>query len=252
MLSKAILLCVNFVDYVTESALFVKISLLKLLHSVFLRDTSMQNLDMKNLVPTKPFSVAGFLLLLSFALFPYKAFAIPSFAAQTGQPCSACHVGAFGPQLKPYGRDFKLYGYVTSDRPKDNLADNWPERFSMMMKSSFNHINTDKNPAPAAGLGPNDNFTLDQVALYYGGRITPEIGLFQEVSYDGVNHNFFWDALDVRHAWDGTLFGTDYVGGILVGNQLGETSIWNSTPPNAFPYNSSGVAPDTGSRYLVR
>jgi hypothetical protein len=25
--------------------------------------------------------------------------AVPSFAAQTGEPCSACHVGGFGPQL---------------------------------------------------------------------------------------------------------------------------------------------------------
>ena len=43
------------------------------------------------------------------------ALAVPAFAKQTGQPCAACHVGAFGPQLKPYGRDFKLHGYVASD-----------------------------------------------------------------------------------------------------------------------------------------
>ena len=41
--------------------------------------------------------------------------AAPSFAQQTGQPCAACHVGAFGPQLKQHGRDFKLNGYVASD-----------------------------------------------------------------------------------------------------------------------------------------
>ena len=41
--------------------------------------------------------------------------ALPSFAIQTGQPCAACHIGAFGPQLNPYGRDFKLHGYVASD-----------------------------------------------------------------------------------------------------------------------------------------
>ena len=171
------------------------------------------------------------------------AFAIPSFAAQTGQPCSACHVGAFGPQLKPYGRDFKLYGYVTSDRPKDNLADNWYERFTMMAKGGFTHTNSGQSPAPAEGTGPNDNFTFDQLAGYYGGRITPEIGGIQEFSYDGINHKLFWDAMDVRHAWEGTVLGTDYVGGILASNQLGNTSFWNSTPPNSFPYNSSGVAP---------
>jgi hypothetical protein len=38
--------------------------------------------------------------------------AVPSFAAQTGQPCAACHVGAFGPQLTPLGRSFKIGGYT--------------------------------------------------------------------------------------------------------------------------------------------
>ena len=31
------------------------------------------------------------------------AHAVPSFARQTGADCAACHVGAFGPQLTPYG-----------------------------------------------------------------------------------------------------------------------------------------------------
>ena len=30
--------------------------------------------------------------------------ALPAFAAQTGQPCTACHIGGFGPQLTPLGR----------------------------------------------------------------------------------------------------------------------------------------------------
>lgn len=179
----------------------------------------------------------------SLLLFSPDASAIPSFAAQTGQPCSACHVGAFGPQLKPYGRDFKLYGYVTSDRPNDNFADNWAERFSVMSQSSFTNTSKDQSPNPAPGTGPNNNFTLDQVSAYYGGRITSTVGGIQEFTYDGVGKAFTWDAMDVRHAWEGSLLGKDYVGGILVGNQLGNTSIWNSTPPNAFPYNSSRIAP---------
>ena len=38
--------------------------------------------------------------------------AIPAFAAQTGQPCTACHIGGFGPQLTPLGRAFKIGGYT--------------------------------------------------------------------------------------------------------------------------------------------
>ena len=40
------------------------------------------------------------------------AAALPSFAAQTGQPCVACHVGGFGPQLTPFGEIFKITGYT--------------------------------------------------------------------------------------------------------------------------------------------
>lgn len=35
------------------------------------------------------------------------AHAVPSFARQTGADCASCHVGAFGPQLTPYGIKFK-------------------------------------------------------------------------------------------------------------------------------------------------
>ena len=41
-----------------------------------------------------------------------RAVALPSFAQQTGQPCVTCHVGAFGPQLTPFGRALKLGGYT--------------------------------------------------------------------------------------------------------------------------------------------
>jgi hypothetical protein len=186
--------------------------------------------------------IAG--LALAALCLPKNAFAIPSFAAQTGQPCSACHIGAFGPQLKPYGRDFKLDGYTSSDRPNDNIVDNWYERFTTSIWGSFNRTDKDMPPSPGGvGYGPNDNFSLDQAALYFGGRITPHVGAIAEYSYDGANKRFFWDAMDLRYAHDGELFDQDYVAGLVVGNQLGNTSVWNSTPPNGFPYNASRIAP---------
>ena len=38
--------------------------------------------------------------------------ALPSFSRQTGQNCSVCHTQSFGPNLTPFGRDFKLGGYT--------------------------------------------------------------------------------------------------------------------------------------------
>src|ERR1041385_3441460 len=45
-------------------------------------------------------------------LFADPANAVPAFAVQTGQPCQTCHIGAFGPQLTPFGRQFKINGYT--------------------------------------------------------------------------------------------------------------------------------------------
>jgi len=42
------------------------------------------------------------------------AAALPSFAAQTGAPCVACHIGGFGPQLTPFGISFRENGYTFS------------------------------------------------------------------------------------------------------------------------------------------
>jgi hypothetical protein len=41
-----------------------------------------------------------------------RADALPSFTGQTGAPCSACHIGGFGPQLTPFGIYFKAAGYT--------------------------------------------------------------------------------------------------------------------------------------------
>ena len=186
----------------------------------------------------------SFVVALSAMFFaPHQAHAIPSFTAQTGQPCSACHVGAFGPQLKPYGRDFKMGGYVASDRSDDNIAGNWYERLTVAAKTSFTHNNQDIAPSPGGvGFRPNDNLAFDQGMAFFGGRITQNVGALAEVSYDGVAQTFFWDAVDIRRAWDVELFGQDVTAGVMLDNQIGNTSVWNSGAPWGFPYNSSALA----------
>jgi len=79
--------------------------------------------------------------LALFALAGGKAAAVPSFAVQTGQPCAACHVGGFGPQLTPFGRDFKMRGYTTRV-----TSFNLP--FSAMAVASYIHTLKDQPPAP--------------------------------------------------------------------------------------------------------
>src|ERR1039458_8691604 len=70
---------------------------------------------------TRRFRVFVLLSLTGLMALTRGAEALPSFAVQTGQPCAACHVGAFGPQLTSYGRDFKLYGYINDNTKKHSL-----------------------------------------------------------------------------------------------------------------------------------
>ena len=67
-----------------------------------------------------PKLLAGLALaLLGLLLADPPAKALPAFATQTGQPCTACHIGGFGPQLTPLGTAFKIGGYTQPARERD-------------------------------------------------------------------------------------------------------------------------------------
>ena len=166
-----------------------------------------------------------------------RAWAIPAFAEQTGQPCSQCHVGAFGPQLKPYGRDFKLFGYVSSDGEKHLPG------VAITLQSGYTRTAEDQPGNADQGLKANHNLILDQqVSVYFGGRLGNETGAFVQGTYDGTMAAWAWDNLDLRYAHAATLFGKDVVAGLTLNNSPTVQDLWNSTPVWGFPYNGSSVA----------
>lgn len=87
-----------------------------------------------------------------------SAMAVPAFTEQTGQVCAACHVGGFGPQLTPFGRDFKLSGYTLRASPEFTLP------LSAIAIADFVHTQKDQSP-PAPDFGTNNNPTIDQIIL---------------------------------------------------------------------------------------
>ncbi len=198
----------------------------------------------RRLTPTAPahimWSVLSVLTLAS-----GRAYAVPSFAEQTGQPCAACHVGAFGPQLTRFGRDFKLNGYTASDGKKHGLP------LAATTQLSFTHTN-DAQPAPAAPhFAANNNFAIDQASFYYAGRIAPGFGGFVQVTYDGIAGQLHIDNADVRYAHDSELFENDWIYGFTVNNSPAVSDLWNSTPVWGFPYNSSPLAPSPMAAALI-
>src|ERR1700722_8483002 len=53
-------------------------------------------------------------VLIAASLFGARgAYAVPSYARETGLPCSSCHTTA--PELTPFGRLFKLNGYTITN-----------------------------------------------------------------------------------------------------------------------------------------
>jgi len=176
---------------------------------------------------------------------PHNAYAIPAFAQQTGQPCAACHVGAFGPQLKEYGRQFKLNGYAASDGKDHGIP------LAVSVQTSFTHTDAAQPSPPAPHFADNNNFAIDQTSLYYGGRVTPWLGAFVQVTYDGIADQLQIDNTDIRHSKDSDLFGEDLVYGFTVNNSPTVSDLWNSTPVWGFPYNSSALSPTPVASALI-
>ena len=178
-------------------------------------------------------AIAGGLMIFAST----QALAVPSFAVQTGMPCSACHVGGFGPQLTPLGRQFKLEGYTM------RAGDSFTVPFSAMAVASFLHTQSDRAEPPAPHYGVNDNVTLDQVSLFAAGGIGDHFGGFSQFTYDGVGRAFSWDNLDLRAVDHVTIGGSDVLIGASLNNAPGVQDIWNTMPAWGFPYTDSDLAP---------
>ncbi|HEY2633518.1 MAG TPA: hypothetical protein VGI51_02285 [Steroidobacteraceae bacterium] len=173
------------------------------------------------------------------------AVALPSFARQTGLPCARCHTVAYGPALTAYGRQFKLNGYVWGDA-KEVIPP-----IAAMVQGGFTRTAKAQTEPPADHFATNDNLSVDQVSLFYGGRITQHIGAFVQVTYSGEDRKTTWDNLDVRYAHATSIGDKSVVFGVSVNNNPTVQDLWNSTPGWGFPYITSGLAPSPTAAPMI-
>ncbi len=174
---------------------------------------------------------------------PHAARAVPAFAQQTGQPCKACHVGGFGPELTKFGREFKLGGYTLRAHASVPLA--------AMALASFTHTAKDQSPPPEHFHG-NDNVALDQLSLFVAGGIGSHLGGFaQLVTYDGVERHVAWDNIDLRAVTDAKILGADSILGITLNNNPTVQDPWNTLPAWGFPFTDTAVSPTPGAGELI-
>jgi hypothetical protein len=177
----------------------------------------------------------GALTMTALCLSAPHALAVPAFAAQTGEPCQACHVGGFGPQLTAFGREFKLQGYTLRTTPF-----NVP--LSVMSVASYLHTNQAQDPPPP-GFSGNDNVALDQVSLFFAGGFGAHVGAFVQGTYDGVARAWTWDNLDLRLVNATKVGKTDVTFGLSLNNNPTVQDAWNTLPAWGSPYTSSSLAP---------
>ena len=168
---------------------------------------------------------------------PPSAEAVPSFARQTGQPCSTCHT-AF-PELTPFGRRFKLGGYTMGG----GLSFTEAPPVSAMVIPTFTHTQTNQDAPPSPGTHTNNNTVLQQASLFYGGKIYENVGAFIQGTYDRASQHVFLDNTDIRYADTTKFLGMDLLYGVTVNNSPTVQDVWNTTPAWGFPYIASTLAP---------
>ena len=114
---------------------------------------------------------------LAAAAYMPTASAVPAFARQTHQPCVACHIGGFGPQLTPFGRLFKLGGYTMKAGNQSNLP------LSVMLVESYTHTSASQPSPPANGFHNNNNLEMQQASIFVAGRLSDHMGVLGQATY---------------------------------------------------------------------
>ena len=196
-----------------------------------------------NQADQKPMSariVRAFVLVCATLFLTGPAWAVPSYARQTGYACVKCHIGGYGPQLTPYGIKFKINGYTESDHKGFKLP------LAAMIMAGFTHTETGQNPPPTPHDNANDNFDVNQISAFFAGRLTDDLGVFSQVTYDGVGKGTAIDNVDIRLAHDFVIAKTDAILGLDVNNNPTVSDPGNTQPAWYFPYIGTALVSGTG------
>ena len=198
---------------------------------------------MISLLASVPALSVAFLATLN----PTSVRAVPSFARQTGLPCSGCHYTP--PELNPAGRKFKLLGYVDKDKETKTVTDEPKKRHagldllsSLPLSAMFEtSLTATKTPQPGT---QNGSFEFPQdVSVFLAGAWATHVGSFLQVTYNTQDDHFSIDNTDIRYAnktecgRQGTRLRRD------LNNNPAVEDLWNDTPAWGFPWIASDSAP---------
>jgi hypothetical protein len=172
------------------------------------------------------------------------AYALPSYARQTGQRCAACHVGGNYPQLTPWGRFFKLAGYTPGKEFIDREGFEYLP-LGILGRAGITWAGQPKNSQGHTVIADNGAPEFYDVAFELGTKATDWAGVFAE--YAVFNTFPGWKGLSARTDIRATHFFHPKNHELLVGfdmnNEPSVQDVWNTVPAWQYPFFSTPQAP---------
>ena len=181
---------------------------------------------------------ASGLLTAFIALIPLDAQALPAFARQTGQNCVACHAGGQFPELTPYGRMFKMTGYTIGSRAVPLSV------MGVVNSAKVSDTSKSDNPTgPGGDFEKNGKVLFSSASLFIAGKVTDNIGLFSQITYDnfanpkvdsadnptgGFTGHTSADNIDLRYADRFVDANKDLIVGLSLNNNPSVSDPWNT------------------------
>ena len=115
-----------------------------------------------------------------------------------------------------------------------------------MVQTSYTELNK-KLPGTQNG---NVDFP-QQLSLFYAGEITPHLGAFIQLTYDGQDGTIGMDNVDIRYYHQVQIGAKELLCGLTLNNNPTVQDIWNSTPAWGYPYASSEEEPSPIAATLI-
>ncbi len=194
----------------------------------------------------KPWFCGLVILAVVLSIAPFESVhATTSFARQTGEPCTACHMQAYGPWLTQYGQKFKLDGYVAGH------ANKLPDVINPLAVEVIGSVTNTQQDVPegtyfdnTTGHSKANNGVLtDWAAVYYTGRITDKIGSYLQLNINPqIGRSVSLAMADIRIADHATIKGNALTYGLTFNNAPTMSDFWMTTPAWMYPYTQSSVA----------
>ena len=180
-----------------------------------------------------------------------NAWALPSFARQTGWSCATCHTSF--PQLTPMGRMFSLMGFTTTNlQPQQKIEAKVGNQvrlflprisqFSVFVQASATNVaggqkvlqgtaGTRGGANSGGATSNNDIQAPQQVSLFYAGALSTHVGDFMHLTYGGSGTGGFgFDDSAVVHTHAYSLARNNT---LIVGEDVNNTptfmDVWNTS-----------------------